>query len=661
MSEGSPEDIYKDFFDNLFEGIAYHQIVLDESGKPADYIFLMANEAFEKLTGLHTEDIVGKRVTEVIPGIQNDPADWIGRYGRVALSMEPVSFEQYAEGLGQLYNVKAYSPKHGYFVTLFENITEKRVKEEELYLKSIISDSANDSIILHHENGDIIYANKRAQEFYGYTEKELLSMNIRDIVKPSQRERVADRASLIKNKGQAVFETDNVDSRGNMLFVEVHSNIVSYKNEDLILSVVRDIGERKRITETEKQYTTRMTALHKHASALAKAEDLDEIQSITYNAIREVLGFERGSLAIVVGDVLRHEYRWNMSAPNSFDIPLSTRSITTRVVSTGITQLVPDVDKDPDYFTNYPDRADRTRSELAVPIKIDEKVEGVLNLESVRIGAFSATDQQLLEIFSEHIASSMLRIKLQEESEKIKEQLIEQRIRAEQQAELNELKTRFISNATHEIRTPLTSIQGYSEIIQSAIESNELDSLTKYFDVIIRNVNRLKVLTDELLDMQKLEEGRIELDIEPINLATYLEDIRQEISPILEKKEQSLVINTARDLTINSDKVRLEQVIINLLNNASRFSPKNSAIEINVEPAQSGVEITITDHGVGIREEDLPKLFKPFPGIKVEDSFQSTGLGLSICKGIVDLLKGSISAQSDGPGKGTKFTIKLPR
>ena len=147
MSEGSPEDIYKDFFDNLFEGIAYHQIVLDESGKPVDYIFLMVNEAFEKLTGLHAKDIIGKRVTEVIPGIQNDPANWIGKYGRVALSMEPMSFEQYAEGLEQLYNVKAYSPQYGYFVTLFENITEKRVKEEELYLKSIISDSANDSII----------------------------------------------------------------------------------------------------------------------------------------------------------------------------------------------------------------------------------------------------------------------------------------------------------------------------------------------------------------------------------------------------------------------------------------------------------------------------------------------------------------------------------
>ena len=129
---GSDRKQFDMFFDRMLDGFAYHKIVVDKAGKPIDYVFLEVNRAFEKLTGLKREKIVGKKATNVLPGIEKDPADWINVYGKVALTCEPVHFENCAEALGKWYKVSAYCPEKGYFVTLFEDITERKKAEEAL-------------------------------------------------------------------------------------------------------------------------------------------------------------------------------------------------------------------------------------------------------------------------------------------------------------------------------------------------------------------------------------------------------------------------------------------------------------------------------------------------------------------------------------------------
>jgi len=119
-------------FSNMSEGFAYHRIVLGHDGKPCDYIFLEVNEAFERLTGLKTGDVIGKRVTAVLPGITKDPVDWIGHYGKVALSGEPAQFESYSELLKKWYSVSAFSAHKGYFAVIFSDITERKRSEDAL-------------------------------------------------------------------------------------------------------------------------------------------------------------------------------------------------------------------------------------------------------------------------------------------------------------------------------------------------------------------------------------------------------------------------------------------------------------------------------------------------------------------------------------------------
>jgi len=121
---------YRFLFDHMMNGFAYHKVLFDDQGKPVDYIYLEVNNAFEKMTGLKKGDVVGKRVTELIPGVEHEQANWIEKYGNVVLTGKPISFENYSEGLRRWYSVSAYSPGTPYFATVFEDITERKQAEE---------------------------------------------------------------------------------------------------------------------------------------------------------------------------------------------------------------------------------------------------------------------------------------------------------------------------------------------------------------------------------------------------------------------------------------------------------------------------------------------------------------------------------------------------
>jgi len=126
------EEKYRLLFENMMDGFALHKIVLDANGKPVDYIFLEANDAFERLTGLKREDIMGRKITEILPETEKDPADWIGRYGNVAMTGQEIRFEDYSKPLDKYFSVLAFSPCEGQFATIFSNITEQKLAEQRI-------------------------------------------------------------------------------------------------------------------------------------------------------------------------------------------------------------------------------------------------------------------------------------------------------------------------------------------------------------------------------------------------------------------------------------------------------------------------------------------------------------------------------------------------
>ncbi len=175
------------FFEKMMDGFAYHKVVVDKSGKPIDYVFLEVNNAFEKMIGLKKEEIIGKKVTEILKGIENDPADWIGTYGKVALNCESIQFENYAKPLDKWYNISAYCPEKGYFVTLFEDVTERKKAEKEIARLATFPTLNPNPVFEVDFKGKLTYANPATTLFFPDIEelglKHPLLSNWEDIAK----------------------------------------------------------------------------------------------------------------------------------------------------------------------------------------------------------------------------------------------------------------------------------------------------------------------------------------------------------------------------------------------------------------------------------------------------------------------------------------------
>jgi PAS domain S-box-containing protein len=226
---------------------------------------------------------------------------------------------------------------------------------------------------------------------------------------------------------------------------------------------------------------------------------------------------------------------------------------------------------------------------------------------------------------------------------------------------IDQIKDRFVSAVTHELRTPLTSISGYTDLALSDKSRPLNKEVRNDLEVIKRNTDRLISITDDLLDIRRIESGKLKLNISSLNLKEIIDHCSIEIKPFL-KEKQELHIQVPDVLPpIQGDQVRLSQVLLNLLSNAAKFTPEGGNIKLSVKDEEGMVKIQVSDTGIGIRNEDLKHVFEPFADIQKPTYIKGTGLGLSVAKGLVNAHGGQIYATSDGEGKGATFTFTLPK
>jgi len=403
------------------------------------------------------------------------------------------------------------------------------------------------------------------------------------------------------------------------------------------------------------QYRAKLEALHRHAYALKEVGNLRDIVETTTEVLDETLDFNVFDIIRVTKNSLQDI---NTSSPKPFETPLDGPGITARSARLGETQLVNDTRNDPDYIAGPYETP--LLSELVVPVKVDGKVALLLNVENREPDAFTSEDQHLVETLALHLTSALERLNREETLEQaVKERTWELEQANIRLRKLNEMKTRFVSNATHELRTPLTVLKGYLEISQG---SDSLSKIHEYLEIASRNVDRLETVTDDLLDQQRIEEGRLELNRREVKLDELVASIVAEMRGLLGEKNQSIetVVEPGLPL-VCVDPNKIGQVLVNLLDNASKYSPEGSVIKISVGERDKLVKVSVTDEGIGLSEEDLGKLFLPFPDIRRPVvTAQSVGLGLSVCRGVVELHGGRIWAESPGPGQGSTFIFTLP-
>ncbi len=230
--------------------------------------------------------------------------------------------------------------------------------------------------------------------------------------------------------------------------------------------------------------------------------------------------------------------------------------------------------------------------------------------------------------------------------------------------ELDKLKSNFLGIATHELKTPLSVVEGYLDSLKDGFAGDLNDAQKKVIDETLHSCRRMTALISDMLDLTKIEAGKMPIEIEDLPLISVVQRVAGQMVPLLQKKRLTLDIREdGMEAMAVFDEDRITQVLVNLVSNAIKFTPEGGTISIEAELDQNTVPpvvaVTVTDTGIGIGSEDLSHVFEEFAQVGPPGKEEGTGLGLAICKRIVEAHGGEIRVRSE-PGQGSSFTFTIP-
>ncbi|WP_161788431.1 PAS domain S-box protein [Desulfonatronum thiodismutans] len=609
------EEQYQMLFREMLDGFALHEIICNDSGEPADYRFLAANPAFERATGLKGEDIIGKTVLETLPETEDH---WIKTYGHVALTGEPVVFDNFSAALQKHFVVTAFSPKPGQFACIFADVTDRKRAEEALLESEIRFKALHNASfggITIHDKGVILECNQGLSEITGYGYDELIGMDGLLLIAEQSRDMVMNN---ILSGYEKPYEAFGVRKSGEEYPVRLEARNIPYKGKMVRVVEFRDITEQKRAEEALRESEARFRNLFEQVPTVA------------------VQGYGMDGKTLF----------WNKASERFYGFS-SDEAIGKNLVDLII----------PDEMRTDVVRAIQTMSETGMSIPAAEL--HLKRKDGSRIQVYSShavvrRPNQPPELFCIDIDLTELK------------QIEQALIQAKEQAEAaNKAKSEFLANMSHEIRTPINGIMGMMQLLEvTALD----DDQKQYVRLAVGSANRLTRLLSDILDLSRIEAGKMDIHESEFSL----EELRDSVFGLFtfDARNKGVTLECAIESSIPArivgDEARVRQVLFNLVGNALKFTDKGS-IRVDVTPLTSDkgdvckLLFTVADTGIGIPVNKLRNVFNPF--FQVEGSytrsFQGAGLGLSIVKRLVDLMGGNISVVST-VGEGTTVNVILP-
>jgi len=363
---------------------------------------------------------------------------------------------------------------------------------------------------------------------------------------------------------------------------------------------------------------------------------------------------------------LHPSYRASFAKPVSTTFPVS-QGLTGWAARERQPIRVGDVTVDP----RYSGRAG-IRSEMVAPLVVGERVIGVINVESPQPDAFSGDDLRVLATLAGQFATILEKARLDAALEaeraslarRVAERTAELSIANAELAKAARLKDEFLAAMSHELRTPLNAVLGMSEALQEQVYGPLNEKQLKSLRTIEDSGRHLLALINDILDLSKIEAGKVELQIGPASIGPVCQASLQFVKQTALKKQ--IKVSSTLDsqvTTLQVDERRLKQILVNLLSNAVKFTPEGGAmgLEVKGDAEKSVVHFTVWDTGIGIALKDMNRLFKPFVQLdsRLSRQYSGTGLGLSLVQRMAELHGGSVSVESE-VGKGSRFTVSLP-
>ncbi|MDQ1276633.1 MAG: hypothetical protein QG610_2211, partial [Euryarchaeota archaeon] len=493
-----------------------------------------------------------------------------------------------------------------------QDITEQKEAQEELKRNEeryrTLFKQSNDAIFLNRLDGQIMEANEKAGEMFGYTKEELQKINVIDLLLPDCRDEGTQGLETLRKTGFIHVDTVHIKKNGEAFDVEVSSKVLNgYPN--LTLAVIRDISEQKRaeekIARSEKKYRS---LFEKSNDAIIIHDFNGRILDVNKTTCQR-LGYSE--------EELKQKTILELFSP---DYQEKVKAAIMEVSTTGSTREETKIIRSDGTFIFMDFNASLLQAQQNTILAVGRDITDRIHAEAAMLNA---------------------------------------RIEAEN---ASRIKSEFLANMSHELRTPLNSIIGFSDILIERVFGELNERQLKYVSNISISGKHLLGLINDILDLSKVEAGKMELHYSEFPVGSVFDEVKNTLSPLARAKSLSIDFKSDPDFgNIQADRSRLIQILYNLVSNAIKFTPEGGRVSVYCKKSGNGAIFSVTDTGIGISPEDKKKLFQPFTQIDSSSAKQycGTGLGLVLVKKFVELHGGKIRVESEVE-KGSKFTFDLP-
>ena len=475
--------------------------------------------------------------------------------------------------------------------------------------------------------------------------------------------------------------------------------VTGYQKElDRVSRVCEELDQNtKIIVQTDLELTRTQEALDKKISGLVALHELSkrilsvrsvaELCRLITDAVVTTLGFEKAVLCLIHPDekekpIAVAQAGFAGDEAKHLDMAQLTDQVRFPVFARAEPLFAEDVNMKAGAFSVSPDGVSKeaaqaislsvtSRSYAVVPVLLEGRTQGFLLAgTNPPYPKLDSGDVELMSILASEVGVAIENLRLYEALKDSYEELEERvRLRTQELAQanealvrLNKMKSDFVSAVSHELRTPLTSIKGYTALVKAGKLGPVTREQSERLEKINRNTDYLSNLISDLLDIARIEAGRIGMVIRPTDLGRVIDNVLDLLAPQTKEKELRMQVRLAKELpSVPADENHLQRVFINLLSNAIRFTPQKGTLSIRVSPTDSALLVEVADSGIGMPAADVAQLFTEFfrADNVINRERKGTGLGLVLVKRIVEAHGGKIAVESE-IGKGTTFRFTLP-